>query len=183
MGSLTSLFGRLVERNLGLDSEVFYGDMPHPQPQPQMPGGAEAEVRPAVNVFASAVPDIDSIDVPAMPSDLEVTQQKGFNIMGVTFASVIGGLLGAYAYFLPLALYAAWVVIALWEIIKRDDLSRGAGIGWMFAILVIPFLGVIAYYVVGKSEIPAAYRWTMLAGGMGVYILFLVLGLVIGGIA
>jgi len=48
---------------------------------------------------------------------------------------------------------------------------------------VIPFLGVIAYYVVGKSEIPAAYRWTMLAGGMGVYILFLVLGLVIGGIA
>jgi hypothetical protein len=103
--------------------------------------------------------------------------------MGVTFASVIGGLLGAYAYFLPLALYAAWVVIALWEIIKRDDLSRGAGIGWMFAILVIPFLGVIAYYIVGKSQIPAAYRWTMLAGGMGVYILFLMLGLVIGGIA
>ncbi len=183
MGSLTSLFGRLVERNLGLDTEVFYGDMPHPEPQPQMPGGAGAEVRPAVNVFASAVPDIGSIDVPAMPSDLEVTQQKGFNIMGVTFASVIGGLLGLYAYVLPLALYAAWVVIALWEIIKRDDLSRGAGIGWMFAILVVPFLGVIAYYIVGKSQIPAAYRWTMLAGGMGVYILFLVLGLVIGGIA
>jgi hypothetical protein len=103
--------------------------------------------------------------------------------MGVTFASTIGGLLGLYAYVLPLALYAAWVVIALWEIIRRDDLSRGAGIGWMFAILVIPFLGVIAYYVLGKSKIPAAYRWTLLAGGMGVYLLFLVLGLVIGGIA
>ena len=103
--------------------------------------------------------------------------------MGVTFASTIGGLLGLYAYVLPLALYAAWVVIALWEIIRRDDLSRGAGIGWMFAILVIPFLGVIAYYVLGKSKIPAAYRWTLLAGGMGVNLLFLVLGLVIGGIA
>jgi hypothetical protein len=183
MGSLTSLFGRVVEINQGLDTEVFYGDMPHPEPQPQMPGGAEAEVRPAVNVFAGAVPDIDTIGVPEMPPDLEVTQEKGFNIMGVTFASVIGGLLGVYAYILPLALYAAWVVIALWEITKREDLSKGAGIGWMFTILVIPFLGVLAYYTVGKSHIPAAYRWTMLAGGMGVYVLLLVLGLVFGGIA
>ncbi len=182
MGSLTSLFGRLVERNLELDTEVFYGDMPHPEPQPQMPGGADAPVIPAVNVFAGAEPDLESIGLPEMPSDLQVTQEKGFNIMGVTFASTIGGFLGLYAYVLPLALYAAWVVIALWEIIKRDDLSRGAGIGWMFAILIIPFLGVIAYYIFGKSKIPAAYRWTMLAGGMGVYVLFLVLGLVIGGI-
>ncbi|MDH3463554.1 MAG: right-handed parallel beta-helix repeat-containing protein [Acidimicrobiia bacterium] len=183
MGSLTSLFGRLVERNLGLDTEVFYGDMPHPEPQPQLPGGATAPVRPAVNVFVGAQPDLDSIDLPARPADLQVTQQKGFNIMGVTFASVIGGFLGLYAYVLPLALYAAWVVIALWEIIKREDIGTGAGVGWMFAILVIPFLGVVAYYLVGKSRIPKAYRWTLLAGGMGVYVLFLVLGLVVGGIA
>lgn len=183
VGSLTSLFGRLVERNLGLDDEIFYGDMPHPDPQPQMPGGAGAPVLPAVDVFAASRPDISKIDLPQMPEGLQVTREKGFNLMGVTFASTIGGLLGLYAYVLPLALYAAWVVIALWEIIRRDDLSRGAGIGWMFAILVIPFLGVIAYYVLGKSKIPAAYRWTLLAGGMGVYLLFLVLGLVIGGIA
>lgn len=183
MGSLTSLFGRLVERNLGLDSEVFYGDMPHPDPQPQMPGGSDAEVLPAVNVFMSAEPDLDQISTPEMPEGLQVIEQKGFNIMGVTFASVIGGFLGLYAYVLPLALYAAWVVIAIWEIIRRDDISRGAGIGWIFAILVVPFLGVVAYYIVGKSRIPAAYRWTLLAGGMGVYLLFLVLGLVVGGIA
>ncbi len=183
LGPLSSLFGRLVEANLDLDPEVFYGDMPHPEPQEQMPGGADAEVLPAVNVYASAKPNLDTIEVPPMPSDLEVTQQKGFNIMGVTFASVIGGFLGLYAYVLPLALYAAWVVIALWEIMKRDDLSQGAGIGWMFAILVIPFLGVIAYYIFGKSQLPSAYRWTLLAGGMGVYVLFLVLGLFIGGIA
>jgi len=183
LGSLTSLFGRLVEHNLELDTPVSYQDMPHPAPQPQLPGGADAAVVPAVNVFSSAQPDIDSIDVPAAPSDLEVTQQKGFNIMGVTFASVIGGFLGLYAYVLPLALYAAWVVIAIWEIIKREDMSTGTGVGWMFAILVVPFLGVVAYYIFGKSRIPLAYRWTLLAGGMGVYVLFLVLGLVVGGIA
>lgn len=183
IGSLTALLGRLVEHNLGLDSEVFYGDMPHPEPQPQLPGGADAPVVPAVNVFASLEPNLDQVAVPEMPVDLEVTQQKGYNLMGVTFASVIGGFLGLYAYVLPLALYAAWVVIAIWEIIKRDDISHGAGIAWMFAILIIPFLGVIAYYIFGKSQIPAAYRWTLLAGGMGVYVLFLALGLVVGGIA
>jgi hypothetical protein len=183
LGALSAQFGRVIERGLGLDPDVYYGDMPHPPDQPQMPGGANAPVLPAVNVFASARPDIDAIGIPAMPADLEVTQQKGFNIMGVTFASTIGGLVGLYAYVLPLVLYAAWVVIAVWEIItRRDDLSRGAGIGWILVILVVPFLGVIVYYIFGKSRVPVAYRWVLLAGGMGVYLLFLALGLVLGGV-
>ncbi|MEA1903750.1 MAG: right-handed parallel beta-helix repeat-containing protein [Actinomycetota bacterium] len=182
LGSFTAPFGRIVEHGLGLNPDIFYGDMPHPDPQPQMPGGADAEVVPAVNVFAAARPNMDAISVPDMPSDLSVTQGKGFNLMGVTFASTIGGILGLYAYVLPLVLYAAWVVIAIWEIIKRDDLSTGTGVGWMLAILVIPFLGVIAYYLFGKSQIPAAYRWVLLAGGLAVYIAFLAIGLVVGGV-
>ena len=182
MGSFSAPFGRVIERGLGLDTDVFYGDMPHPGPQPQMPGGADAPVFPAVNVYASAKPDLDVIKTPAMPSGLEVTQRKGFNLMGVTFASTMGGFIGLYAYVLPLVLFAAWVVIALMEIIKRDDLGKGTGIGWMFAILVIPFLGVIAYYIFGKSQIPVVYRWVLLAGGMAVYALFLVIGLVAGGV-
>ena len=181
MGSLTSLFGRLVEHNLEMFEEVFYGDMPHPADQPQMPGGVDAPVSPAVNVFSR--PDLDSIGVPPMPAGIEITQQKGFNLMGVTFASTIGGFLGLYAYVLPLVLYAAWVAIAIWEIVtRRDDLSTAAGVGWVLAILVLPFVGVIAYYLFGKSQIPKVYRWVMLAGGMGAYVLFLVLGLAIGGI-
>jgi len=182
LGSFSAPFGRVVEAGLDLDTEVFYGDMPHPGPQPQMPGGADAPVAPAVDVFASAKPDLDTIQTPAMPSDLEVTQGKGFNLMGVTFASTIGGFLGLYAYVLPLVLYAAWVVIAIWEIIKRDDMPKGRGISWMLAILIIPFLGVIAYYIFGKSQIPAVYRWVLLAGGIGAYALFLVIGLVAGGV-
>ena len=183
LGALSAQFGRVIERGLGLDTEVFYGDMPHPPDQPQMPGGSEAPVIPAVHVFASAVPDLDSIGLPAMPSDLEVTQQKELNIMGVTFATAFGAFIGLYAYVLPLVLYAAWVVIAVWEIIvRREDLGRGAGVGWILVILIVPFLGVIAYYVVGKSTIPLVYRWVLLAGGMGAYLIFLVLGLIIGGV-
>jgi hypothetical protein len=181
LGALSAQFGRVIERGLGLDDDVFYGDMPHPPDQPQMPGGADAPVIPAVDVFATAQPDLDDV---ALPGDgIEVTQQKGFNLMGVTFATFFGAFIGLYAYVLPMVLYATWVGIAIWEIVtRRDDLSRGAGIGWILVMLVVPFLGVIAYYVFGKSRIPVGYRWVMMAGGMGVYLLFLVLGLVVGGV-
>jgi len=180
LGALSAQFGRVIERGLGLDPDVFYGDMPHPPDQPQMPEGADAAVVPAVNVFAGAQPNLDSI---GLPGGIEVTQEKGINIMGVPFASTFGAFIGLYAYVLPLVLYAAWVVIAIWEIVtRRDDLGRGAGIGWILAILVVPFIGVIAYYIIGRSQIPAAYRWVLLAGGMGAYLLFLVLGLVVGGV-
>lgn len=183
LGALSAQFGRVIERGLGLDPEIFYGDMPHPPDQPQMPEGADALVVPAVDVFAGAEPDIDSIGLPAMPIDTEITQGKGINIMGVPFASTFGAFIGLYAYVLPLVLYAAWVVIAIWEIVtRRDDLGRGAGIGWILVILIVPFIGVIAYYIFGKSRIPVAYRWVLLAGGMGAYLLFLVLGLVVGGV-
>jgi Phospholipase_D-nuclease N-terminal/Right handed beta helix region len=183
LGALSAQFGRVIERGLGLDPDTHYGDMPHPPAQPQMPDGADAPVIPAVEVFAAAQPDIETISVPDMPAGFEVTQQKGLNIMGVTFSTTFGAFIGLYAYVLPLVLYAAWVVIAVWEIItRRDDLSRGAGIGWILVILIVPFLGVIAYYIFGKSQIPAAYRWVLLAGGMGAYLLFLVLGLVVGGV-
>ena len=183
LGALSAQFGRVIERGLGLDPDTFYGDMPHPSDQPQMPEGADAPVVPAVDVYAGVEPDLDSIGLPAMPIDTEVTQRKGINIMGVPFASTFGAFIGLYAYVLPLVLYAAWVVIAIWEIInRRDDLSRGAGIGWILGILIVPFVGVIAYYIFGKSQIPVAYRWVLLAGGMGAYLLFLVLGLFVGGV-
>jgi hypothetical protein len=181
LGSISGQFGRLIEYNLGLPEAVDFADMPYPDDQPQMPGGADAPVVPAVDVFATHVPEIDAIGVPEPPGDLQVTQQKGFDLMGVTFASTIGGFIGLYAYVLPMVLYAAWVVIALWELFHSDS-GTGRVVGWTLAILIIPFLGAIAYYIFGRSEIKAAYRWVLVAGGLGVYALFLALGLVVGGI-
>jgi len=161
---------------------VDIASLPHPGPQPNMPGGAGAPVAPAVDVFAGSQPQIEGIGVPEMPSDLEVTQQKGTNVMGVSFASAAGVFFGLYAYVLPLVLYTSWVVLALLDLSRREDLSRGGTIAWMAAILVVPFLGVVAYYILGKSTIPAWQRWVFIAGGVAVYLLFLGLGMVIGGI-
>ena len=182
IGSTSAQLGRLFESGLDQQPKVDIAALPHPGPQPNMPEGASAPVTPAVNVFASTRPDIDAIAMPQMPSDLEVTQQKGINIMGVSFASAAGVFFGLYAYVLPLVLYTSWVVLALWDLAKRDDLTRGKTIAWMAVILIIPFLGVIAYYIFGRSTIPVWQRWVLLAGGMLVYVLFLGLGMVVGGI-
>jgi hypothetical protein len=102
--------------------------------------------------------------------------------MGVSFASAAGVFFGLYAYVLPLVLYTTWVVIAVWDLTKREDVSRGRQITWMAVILIIPFLGVLAYYLFGRSTIPVWQRWVLLGGGLAVYALFLALGMVIGGI-
>ena len=182
IGSTTAQLGRLFESGLDLQPEVDIAALPHPGPQPVMPDAADAPALPAVDVFAKSRPDLDAITVPDRPSDLQVTQKKGINIMGVSFASAAGVFFGLYAYVLPLVLYTSWVVLALWDLSRREDLGRGRVIGWMAAVLVIPFLGVVAYYIFGKSSIPVWQRWVFMAGGMAVYALFLGLGLVVGGI-
>ncbi len=182
IGSTTAQLGRLFESGTGQKPEIDIASLPHPEPQPVMPGGADAPVVPAVGVFAGARPDVDSIAVPELPRGLEVTQEKGINVMGVSFASAAGVLFGLYAYVLPLVLYTSWVVLALWDLSRRENLSRGKVIAWMAAVMVLPFIGVIAYFVFGKSTIPAWQRWTFMAGGMLVYVVFLGLGLVVGGI-
>lgn len=181
-GSSTAQLGRLFESGLNLQPEFDPAAVPDPEMQPIMPGGADAPVVPAVNVFAGSEPDLDSIAIPEMPPGSEVTQKRGINIMGVSLASAAGVFFGLYAYVLPLVLYTSWVVIAIWDLSRRDDAGRGRAIGWMAVILIIPFLGVIAYYVFGRSSIPVWQRWVFLAGGMAVYALFLGLGMVVGGI-
>ncbi len=182
LGSTSAQLGRYFESGVGLQPEIPIGSTPKPGPQPVMPGGAEAPVIPAVNVFENARPDIAAITVPEMPAGLEVTQTKGINVMGVSFASTAGVFFGLYAYVLPLVLYTTWVVIAIWDLTKREDLSRGRAITWMAVILVVPFFGVIAYYLFGRSTIPSWQRWVLLLGGMAVYALFLGLGMFVGGI-
>ncbi|HSK06128.1 MAG TPA: right-handed parallel beta-helix repeat-containing protein, partial [Acidimicrobiia bacterium] len=182
IGSTTAQLGRLFESGLDLQPDVDISALPHPESLPDMPDPVNAPVVPAFDVFNSSRPDIDGISVPDLPSGLEVTQQKGINVMGVSFASAAGVFFGLYAYVLPLVLYTSWVVLALWDLSRREDLSRGKVIGWMAAVLIIPFLGVLGYHVLGKSSIPVWQRWVFIAGGLAVYALFLGLGLIVGGI-
>jgi hypothetical protein len=156
--------------------------VPKPGPQPQMPGGPEAPAVPAVGVFAGVRPDVSAIQVPGMPADTTVDQERGIKLFGVLFASAAGIFFGLYAYLLPFVLYAAWVGIALWDLARREDIGKGGIIGWTAVILLVPFLGVIVYHLFSRSPIPRWQRITYVLGGVVSYLLIVGVGALVGGI-
>src|SRR6266540_2212526 len=65
---------------------------------------------------------------------------------------------------------------------RPDRPGRGATIAWVGVVLVVPFLGVIAYHALGRPRIPGWLRATMIGGGIVAYVLILAIGALIGGI-
>jgi hypothetical protein len=49
-------------------------------------------------------------------------------------------------------------------------------------ILLVPFLGVILFYIFGRSGIPTWQRWLLLGGGLTAYLVILGVGAVLGGV-
>jgi plastocyanin len=84
-------------------------------------------------------------------------------------------ILGFYMYLLPLALYAVWLSIATWDLVRRSKLKSGVRIGWMAIVYLIPILGPLAYYLFGRSEIPPSTRYTIAFGIPIVYLAIAVL--------
>ena len=65
-------------------------------------------------------------------------------------------LLGLYGYILPFVLYASWVAIAMWDLIRREADSIPDRARWMGVVLVVPFVGPLLYFAFGRSTIPVA---------------------------
>jgi hypothetical protein len=177
----TEQLGRVMENGLGIRPNNPVGSAPKPGPQEVMPGGADAPVLPAVDVFASHPVDLGAIAIPDLPPGLVIDQPKGFTVFGVLMGSVTSVFFGLYAYLLPFVLYAAWVTIGLWDLF-RSTRGKGAVIGWSAVILLVPFLGVILYYLFGRSQIPAWQRMTLVFGGLGAYLVILAVGAIVGGV-
>ena len=91
-------------------------------------------------------------------------------IMGIPLTSTLTTVLGLYGYVFPLVLYAAWVAIALWDLVRRDEVSDRRRIGWMALVLIVPVAGPVAYFVAGGSAISQAVRWFLVLGGIVIYI-------------
>jgi hypothetical protein len=89
--------------------------------------------------------------------------------VGVAAAGFWSLLISVYGYLLPLVLYASWVSIAMWDLVRREDLSTAARAGWMAGVLLVPLAGPVAYYVAARSPIPAGLRLMLVGGGLAVY--------------
>jgi plastocyanin len=175
---------------LGRFAEVEDGDFPHgdwrtqPQPpdQPSLPGAESAPPRPAIPEEAVPGPvtirDMRQVAVGDGDGN-EVNQEV--TVLGIPLAASWWQLLlGVYIYVLPLILYAAWVSIAMWDLVRREDLTNRRRIGWMAAVLLVPLAGPVAYYVGARSPIAASLRAFLVAGGLGIYVVLAVIGYAIG---
>ena len=91
-------------------------------------------------------------------------------ILGIPMAAGLTTLLGLYGYILPFVLYAAWVAISLWDLVRREDIADRRRFGWMTLVLLMPFLGPVVYLVAGGSPIKRSIRLYLVFGAMSMYL-------------
>jgi Phospholipase_D-nuclease N-terminal/Right handed beta helix region len=167
-----------------VDGVVPHGDWRHqPAPPPQASMQDPVGTPPHPAVPGETVPQLYRIrSVAAIGSALGPTTSKELTVMGMPLATSWWSLLlGLYGYVLPFVLYASWVAIALWDLIRQESASIPHRAWWMLVVLVVPFAGPPIYFAFGRSPIPRQLRLILTAGGIAVYAVFVVIGAVIGG--
>jgi plastocyanin len=184
-GATVGLLTRFAEALNGHNRTGDWEKGTAPPDQPQMLDAPSAAV--ALAIPEEAVPgpvtvrSIDELKTLADAAAGGETTRREVTMLGIPLLAIgpFGVLIGLYGYLFPLMLYTAWVVLSLWDLARRDELSSGTRMAWTAAVLVVPLVGPIAYLVAGGSRIPASMRWILILGGLGVYLFLLGAGLLL----
>ena len=144
---------------------------PAPADQPDMPHATTAQW--ALAIPDAAVPGSVQIrDVSAITATgTSSARTREVTVLGVSSSSSpLGIVISLYAYLLPALLYVAWVAIAAWDLVRREDIPIRQRALWLLAVIAIPIVGPIAYFAFSRSPIPRAMRLTLVLGGIVVYL-------------
>ncbi|HET6714962.1 MAG TPA: PLDc N-terminal domain-containing protein [Actinomycetota bacterium] len=182
-GSIAPTLNAAVRFLDALDGSFPHGDwrtQPAPPDQPTMPDPENAPPRPAIPEQSVPQPyrirAVGSMD-PAPP-----TVDKELSVFGTPLATSWWSLLiGLYGYVLPGILYAAWVTIALWDLIRQESQSISFRARWMAAVLLVPFAGPLLYFAFGRSPIPSQLRLMLTVGGLVATLSISALAALLGG--
>ncbi len=98
------------------------------------------------------------------------------NSSTLALPSTLQMLLGLYGFLLPLLLYVLWTTLALWDLGKRTDLTPGRVWLWTATVFLLPFVGPVAYLIVGGGPTSSRVRAMTVGGGACAYVLVLLLG-------
>jgi plastocyanin len=184
MGPTMNVLARFID---SLDGEFPHGDWrEQPDPPADLPDMPDDPVTAPPNpaIPGEAVPgiyrirDIADIRPSGGPEINQEVSLMGVPLIATSWWSL---LLGLYGYILPFVLYASWVAIAMWDLIRRDADAISERARWMAIVLLVPFVGPLLYFAFGKSSIPSQLRLMLTAGGVIAYLVFLALGVVLGG--
>jgi plastocyanin len=175
------LVGRFLDARDGAFPHGDWRNQPAPPQQAQMPGSLEAPPHPAVP--EQTVPTTFRIrEVGSIAPALGPEVGREPTLWGVPLAASWWSLLlGLYGYLLPFALYATWLSVSVWDLVRRDDLSTGRRNGWILGVVLVPFAGPVLYLLGGGSRIPSSTRLVLVVGGLLASLLIAVLATLAGG--
>lgn len=157
----TVLLDHFARANLGRFRPRDWRTIPAPAEQPGMP---DTNINPQGIFTGIGGPQLDM-------TGTTTTIAPGITLGGLGLATpFFEVILGFYLYYLPLALYAAWLSVATWDIVRREKLSGAARIGWLALVFLIPVIGPIIYYVFGRSQIQRSTRIALVIGAPLVYL-------------
>lgn len=179
-GDLSMMMGALsmmIEAKLGMAKTGDYKTQPVPPAQPEMPEEAKKRLQPAVNVFEENIAIVENADF--HPLTEEYLKEYGPARMATTGSiqpvlpyATLGLLYHIFAFLLPFTVYTSWTSLAFIDMNRREDKERKTM--WAALVMLLPFVGALAYHLRPGSTIPSHIRTTMLATGAGAYLLFLI---------
>jgi len=175
LGVGLGLLIRIWRAEKGLHPHGESASQPLPGPQPSLPGGGEAPVRPAVDVFESLAFELSQAELPpeaaryrsqgelADPAATQAGRPPSRLIRGIDLAGAFG----------PLSLCLLWSLCALADVVRRRDLEGRKRVAWVAAVALLPWLGAGAYLSLGGARISAGRRALILLGSLAAYLLTL----------
>jgi plastocyanin len=179
-GSMAPTYASLARYLAVLGGAVPGGDwrtQPAPPPQPQMEGDPKA-APPVIAIGGENVPQPFTIrSAAAIQATGGPTVGKEIQFLGVPLAtSWASVLIGLYGSVLPFTLYATWVAVATWDLIRQGSESMPHRARWMLVVLIVPFIGPLLYFAFGRSPIPRELRLVLTFGGIVACLVFFALG-------
>ncbi len=160
-GVVTTIFNHYIHAILKRFQPADWKKAPMPAMQPGMP---DPTIDPQ-GIFTGT--ERTPLDMTVAPTSIAPAITLGSLGLAGPFFEV---LLGFYMYYLPLALYSAWISVATWDIVRRSEMKGRARLGWLAIVYLIPVLGPLAYYLLSKSEISRGTRLALVIGAPIVYL-------------
>ena len=183
LASTFSSIGLVAAGERGWTQQVDYRTLPAPEPQPAMPGGADAPVVSAVDAFARHPVDLGAIAVPQLPAGTAVA---GSFVPAVAGVPLTGGWLMTYfasvGWLLPFGFFAGLLVLTLIDLARREDLSLVGRAGWATGSMVVPVVGPLVYLAAGRPTLGRRVRLAAVLVGLLGSLLLIVVGVVAGGV-
>ncbi len=70
----------------------------------------------------------------------------------------------------PVVLYATWVVLSLWDLMRREEMTERDRLLWGAAVMFLPLVGPLSYLLLSDTRMSWSLRMLVTAGGALVYV-------------